>query len=223
MKEYKKYLYDRFEFNEKYKNEVVELIRHNTNVEIGGYRLWDGQRTHLMQNPWELTDFIFSLKQHEIDTGKKISTFLEIGFASGLNNSILNKFFKFQHIVGLDLFSSNLNGSNLLANMMWKNLILIAGNTRSQRTIDLSKKLGPYDFIFIDADHTYEGVKFDFENYSPLLNDDGVVGFHDIDCPDWPGINKFWNELKKSNKYNMKEFICRDYALQYGIGFLTKK
>ncbi|KKL26712.1 hypothetical protein LCGC14_2392530, partial [marine sediment metagenome] len=35
MKNESKYLYDGFEFSDKYKEEVVEIIRHNTNVEIG--------------------------------------------------------------------------------------------------------------------------------------------------------------------------------------------
>jgi len=64
--------------------------------------MWDGTRTHLMQSPWELADFIYALKKHENDNGYKIRTFLEVGFSAGQNNSILNKFFNFEHIVGLD-------------------------------------------------------------------------------------------------------------------------
>jgi len=219
----REYLYDRFELTDKYKNEIIEMLRHNTNVEIGGHRIFDGQRTHLMQSPWELADFIFELKKHEINTDCKLNSFLEVGFASGANNSILNKFFNFKQIVGLDLFSSNLNSDNLLGNMLHKNLTLICGNTRSNYVIDLANKLGPYDLIFIDADHTYEGVKSDFNNYLPMLSKRGVIGFHDVECPDWMGINKFWNELENTNKYNMKKFVKKEYLIQYGIGMLSKK
>ena len=218
-----KYLYDRFEFTEKYKNEIIEMLRHNTNVEIGGHRLFDGQRTHLMQSPWELADFIFELKKHETNTGNRLNSFLEIGFATGINNSIINKFFNFKHIVGLDLFSNSGNSDNLVGNMGNKNLTLICGNTRSNYVIDLANKLGPYDLIFIDADHTYEGVKLDFNNYLPMLSEGGVIGLHDVECPDFPGINKFWNELENTNKYNMKKFVKRGFLVQYGIGMLTKK
>ena len=217
------YLYDRFVFTEKYKNEIIEMLRHNTNVEIGGYKFFDGQRTHLMQSPWELADFIFELKKHEIDTGHKLNSFLEVGFASGINNSILNKFFNFKHIVGLDYFSSSMNSDCLLGNMIHKNLTLICGNTRTNYLIDSANKLGPYDMIFIDADHTYEGVKSDFNNYMPMVSDGGVIGFHDVDCPDWPGIKKFLNELESTKKYNMKKFVKKGYLLQYGIGMLTVK
>ncbi len=219
----KEYLYNRFELTEEYKNDIIEMLRYNTNVEIGGHRIFDGQRTHLMQSPWELADFIFELKKHEINTGHKLSSFLEVGFSSGINNSVLNKFFNFKHIVGLDYFASSINADCLLGNMIYKNLTLICGNTQSSYVIDLANKLGPYDLIFIDAEHTYEGIKADFNNYLPMLSDNGVIGFHDVECPDWPGINKFWNELESTNKYNMKKFVKKGFLLQYGIGMLTEK
>lgn len=37
------------------------------------------------------------------------------------------------------------------------------------------------DFLFIDGDHTYEGVKKDFELYSKLLTENGVIVIHDTD------------------------------------------
>jgi predicted O-methyltransferase YrrM len=38
----------------------------------------------------------------------------------------------------------------------------------------------PVDLIFIDGDHSYEGVKQDFEIYAPLVRSDGLIAFHDI-------------------------------------------
>ena len=35
------------------------------------------------------------------------------------------------------------------------------------------------DFLLIDGDHSYEGVKRDWENFSGLLNTDAFVAFHD--------------------------------------------
>jgi predicted O-methyltransferase YrrM len=39
------------------------------------------------------------------------------------------------------------------------------------------------DFLFIDGDHTYEGVKQDFEMYTPLVRKGGLVAMHDIVPP----------------------------------------
>lgn len=223
MEKQHKYLYERFKLTDDYKNDLIEFLKHQTNIEIGGYRMYDGTRLHMMQSPWELADFIFALKKHEIDNNFRIKNFLDVGFSSGQNNSVLNKFFNFENIVALDNFSSHINTDALFANLQHKNLTLAIGDSTSSRIIDIVKKLGNYDLIFIDANHTYEYVKKDFENFKPFLNKGGVIGFHDVDCPDWKGINKFWKELEATGEYNMQSFTEKGYKLQYGIGMLTIK
>ena len=37
------------------------------------------------------------------------------------------------------------------------------------------------DLLFIDGDHSYEGVKKDFELYSKLISDNGMILIHDTD------------------------------------------
>lgn len=40
-------------------------------------------------------------------------------------------------------------------------------------------KFDRLSFVFIDADHSYEGVKADFVNYAPKIIKGGAVAFHD--------------------------------------------
>jgi hypothetical protein len=40
-------------------------------------------------------------------------------------------------------------------------------------------KFKEFDFVFIDADHSYSGVLNDFLNWTVLLKTGGLVGFHD--------------------------------------------
>lgn len=78
------------------------------------------------------------------------------------------------------------------------------------------------DFLFIDGDHTYEGVKKDYELYSGLVRPGGMIGFHDIvDRPEQPNIRvcQFWNELKRDHRHT--EFIeTSDQRRKIGIGLI---
>jgi predicted O-methyltransferase YrrM len=57
----------------------------------------------------------------------------------------------------------------------------------------------PIDFLMIDGDHRYEGVRRDFELYSPLVSARGLIAFHDIlPHPRAPlcEVDRLWNEIK---------------------------
>jgi len=72
-------------------------------------------------------------------------------------------------------------------------------------------KGGKIDFLMIDGDHRYRGVKKDFKLYSPLVKQNGLIVLHDILFhPKIPAckVDKFWNEIKY--KFKHKEFIDRE-------------
>ena len=66
-------------------------------------------------------------------------------------------------------------------------LTLVEGRSQSEKVINRIKgELDgrPLDFLFIDGDHSYNGVAADFENYAPMVRKGGLIGFHDIQ-PDY--------------------------------------
>jgi cephalosporin hydroxylase len=75
------------------------------------------------------------------------------------------------------------------------------------------------DFLFIDGDHSYEGVKNDFAMYAPFVKPGGLIAFHDIaiddQSQDYCGVIRFWNEIKLL--YEHGEIIA---AGGCGIGYL---
>ena len=89
---------------------------------------------------------------------------------------------------------------------------LFIGNSRAPSLVAAVQALGPYDFCFIDGDHSYEGVKADWENYGPHAK---IVAFHDIinnvDC------FRLWNEIKGG--YRHVEYTS---SIWLGIGILFK-
>ena len=63
---------------------------------------------------------------------------------------------------------------------------------------------GPVDFLFIDGDHSPEGVRADLMAYSPLVSAGGLMAFHDIDGQ----TSEFWAWLKHSYPdFRTDEFI----------------
>lgn len=75
---------------------------------------------------------------------------------------------------------------------------------------DTSKWYECIDFLFIDGDHTKEGVAQDFDMYSPFVKKGGIVAFHDIVISDYHHsrdvyVGEFWNEIK--TQYRHIEFV----------------
>ena len=102
---------------------------------------------------------------------------------------------------------------------------LIRSDSHSAKT--MSQVLGflgvrKVDFLFIDGDHSYEGVKKDFEMYSPLVAEGGIVAFHDI-VPGRPEVvgevPRFWSEIK--GRFKSQEFVQCVNQGDSGIGVLS--
>lgn len=57
------------------------------------------------------------------------------------------------------------------------------------------------DFLMIDGDHRYAGVKADFDVWRTLVRKGGYIGFHDIVPHKKPGnscqVDKLWREIKQ--------------------------
>lgn len=77
------------------------------------------------------------------------------------------------------------------------------------------------DVIFIDGDHSRNGVKQDFFMYSKFIRDGGIVLFHDI--VDHPikancDVCGFWNDIKKGNE--IREIVENREQTWAGIGVM---
>lgn len=91
------------------------------------------------------------------------------------------------------------------------------GDSRSPEIIEVVRKFAPFDFCFIDADHAYESVKLDWENYGRMAK---VVGFHDVGGGA-EGCVKLWNEIK--DQYRHEEFFHVNDKRRLGIGIIYRE
>lgn len=77
-----------------------------------------------------------------------------------------------------------------------------------------------YGYIYLDGDHSYEGIKLDYELFWPKLKKGGLMAFHDVTVKEWGllkdfGVWKFWQELKEVPKITFP-------LKQSGLGILQK-
>ncbi len=100
-------------------------------------------------------------------------------------------------------------------------LHLLRENSHDPRTRAKAVRLfggEPIDLLFIDGDHTYEGVKQDWEQYSPLVRPGGMVVFHDIAGNyDDTQVKELWDSIKCGCRY--EEYVV-DSNGYYGLGIL---
>jgi predicted O-methyltransferase YrrM len=101
-------------------------------------------------------------------------------------------------------------------------LVLLRCDSHAESTVAMLKTHlagRQIDFLWIDGDHAYDGVRRDFLMYSALVRKGGLVAFHDIVTKgDGHEVHRLWDELKK--KYSFVEFI-EDPASNMGIGLLV--
>lgn len=78
-------------------------------------------------------------------------------------------------------------------------LTTLTGSSHDPQVIGRAGALGPYDWILIDADHTYAAVKADWETYRAMAAPGAIVALHDINPrPDGYGVDRLWAEIRAS-------------------------
>lgn len=79
-----------------------------------------------------------------------------------------------------------------------------------------------YDHIYLDGDHSYRGVKLDYQLFWPRLKKGGLMLFHDVSVkgklPEGEyGVGKLFTELSKNNPH-----LLISHPLS-GLGILQKR
>lgn len=103
-------------------------------------------------------------------------------------------------------------------------IYLIRQDSHALSTLNMVEKIleeRRLDFLFIDGDHTYDGVKKDFEMYSKFVGEGGIIAFHDIVLgppEDVGSVPRFWDEIKHNFKY--VELVKNWKQSGYGIGVI---
>jgi len=125
------------------------------------------------------------------------------------------------HIISIDLPAASEDTDMLAASIARvrarlrpsQRLTTISANSHDARTLTRLKQAlagASIDVLWIDGDHTYEGVSQDMAMYAPLVRRGGIVAMHDIQRSDLlPGerTEEYWKEVKA--RARTREFIAR--------------
>lgn len=99
-------------------------------------------------------------------------------------------------------------------------LIPIIGNSHSPNVVYQLECMAPFDFIFLDGDHSLTGMACDFLVYSRMLNEPGVIALHDIlldESDNRIETWRYWYEIENGN-YKTKVLTSMDDQKSRGIG-----
>jgi len=99
---------------------------------------------------------------------------------------------------------------------------LMSGNSHSPDfRADVARELNDtkVDFLFIDGDHTEDGVAADYMKYKEFVRPRGLIAFHDIvESQPLPTnqVNRLWKRLKPLAE--VEEFVNDPSQRRFGIG-----
>lgn len=154
------------------------------------------QMEQIPEEIWPFAEWLYARRPHNV---------LEIGVRHGGTSALWHGLCT-GTVVGIDWESRDSLGSGthkLHKEMMktYSRFRSVIGDSKLKSTIDKAYIGETYDFIFIDGDHSYQGVWRDFFNYRPLLSAGGCIAFHDIvdthtTRSAGQGVFTFWGELK---------------------------
>ena len=154
----------------------------------GDYNATAKLNLKIQQRPAELASCInFFLDKQKM--GEKIEYYAEIGSCSGGTTYSMNKFLNFKELLIIDdggyensSYVSDRDDQLRGQNLNYIPRVEIIGSSLEERVIKHAwniSNIHPYDILFIDGDHSYEGVKNDTINYIPIVRVGGYIVFHD--------------------------------------------
>jgi predicted O-methyltransferase YrrM len=134
---------------------------------------------------------------------------IEIGVAEGGLSRL------FCHIVGLEGRVVGLDLTDALVAEDVKrspNYTLILGSSHDPAILARVRQISDqFDVLFIDGDHSVDGVLKDTQDYLPLVREGGLVLWHDVRLEPDQGIKEVWYRQLRPKLIGSEEFFVDPY------------
>lgn len=107
-------------------------------------------------------------------------------------------------------------------------LLLAKPGLRLLKNGDLPGEAADYNIIFIDGDHSYEGVRKDFERAAQLLAPGGLIIMHDVmSGAGQPGVQRMWATIRSETSFDAFVLDTEPQGLaagtSCGLGLLRRR
>ncbi len=144
-----------------------------------------------VQKPSELDWLLESVQQHDP------RVIVEIGVDQGGTFLALEEACPDAELIGIDIGGGRWSSGSPIVDDR-----VIQGDSHAHETLaELRRRLAGrvIDFLFIDGDHSHDGVAEDYWTYTPLVAPRGLIALHDIaEHPAATGVDVagFWRRVK---------------------------
>jgi predicted O-methyltransferase YrrM len=214
-----------------YKNELINMsnerleafLDNEVGVSESGYfgARYEGN-LQVQQNPQEYTRLLDFFRSTNIER------YLELGVANGgsffINSLFLQKTTSLIHCVDCLAYKDApnvqqtenkiLSKVNKLKDLFPQKVIEFYNKT-TDNFFETNQQM--YDCIFIDADHSFDGVMKDYKNSLNFISPGGYLVFHDI-SNQGTGVYQCWREV--SNIHTVVGEFCHPVNKNCGIGII---
>lgn len=187
--------------------QLATLVGYDFNVKRRGMRVFGHH-----EGEYQQTDALVTKLLHELRL--KVRVLVELGVNWGASLFMLARFVQDRaRIIGVDVgeYHGIYDVHEILGPLRNENHKVTFLHCLTKMAVEHVRLYAPIDLLHIDADHSYESSRFDWDTYTPMVRKNGIILLHDIRWCD--GVQRLFEEEKKRTVERFHEIVDGDRGM----------